>query len=97
MIGRSIVTNLALQYHVAEYFWPQFEMQDTYWADGLRGGKNQVFLTPGLILGRFQVYDRLRFVVGAGYQFAVSPKLVRSPVLTPVYDHAGILSVRTPF
>ncbi len=33
------------------YFWPEFEVNDNYWVDGKqRGGKNQVLLTPGIIL-----------------------------------------------
>ena len=83
IIGTSIATNVALQYHVLQYFWPEFEMNYTYWANGLRGGKNQIFLTPGLILGRFEIHDRVRFIIGAGYQFAVSPALTKEPVLTP--------------
>jgi hypothetical protein len=96
-IGTSIVTNVALQYHLAKYLWPEFEMNHTYWADGLRGGKNQIFLTPGIIFGRFNIHDRLNLIVGGGYQFAVSPKLTPTPVLTPAYDHAWILTTRLSF
>ena len=96
-IGTSVVTNATLQYHFARYFWPEIEANWTNWLDGPRGGKNQVFVTPGLILGRFPVYGRVRLVVGGGYQFAVSPKLTRTPVLTPVYDHAWILTARAAF
>ena len=96
-IGTAIVTNLALQYHVAEYFWPEFEFNNTYWTDGPRGGKNQLFVTPGLILGRFPIYGRARFIIGAGYQIAVTPKLTTTPVLTPVYNHAWILTARLAF
>jgi len=97
-IGTSIVTNATFQYHFAKYFWPEFEVNYTYWADGVRGGKNQVFLTPGLVLGRFEVVQRLRLIIGAGYQVAVAPTpLSREPVLTPVYNHAWILSARATF
>ena len=97
IIGTSIVTNVAFQYHIAKYFWPEFEVNYTYWADGLRGGQNQVFLLPGIIIGRIPIYNRLKFVIGVGYQFAVSPHLKLEPALTPVYDHAWILSARLPF
>jgi hypothetical protein len=97
IIGTSIATNVALQFHVLQYFWPEFEMNYTYWANGLRGGKNQIFLTPGLILGRFEIHDRVRFIIGAGYQFAVSPALTKEPVLTPTYDRAWILTARLTF
>jgi hypothetical protein len=97
IIGTSIVTNVAFQYHIAQYFWPEFEVNDTYWANGLRGGKNQVFLTPGIIFGRFTIHDRVRAIIGGGYQFAVSPKLMTEPALTPIYNHAWILTARLTF
>ncbi len=96
-IGKALATNVALQYHLLRYFWPEFEMNYTHWFGGLRDGKDQIFLTPGLVLGRFQVYDRARMSVGFGYQFAVSPKVVTEPALTPTYDHAWILSARLSF
>lgn len=96
-IGTSVVGNLALQYHFATYFWPELEANYTWWADGLRGGKNQLFLTPGIIFGRFQIGERAKLIFGGGYQFAVTPKLTREPVITPVYDHAYIFTARLAF
>lgn len=95
-IGTSVVTNVAFQYHLAKYFWPEFEVNYTHWADGERSGKDQVFLTPGLILGRFKLCDDSNLIVGAGYQFAVSPKTT-SPVLTPTYDSNWIVTTRLSF
>ena len=96
-IGISVVTNVALQYHLGRFFWPELEANATYWADGPRGGKTQVFLTPGLILGRFPLVGRTKLIVGVGYQFAVTPHLTTIPVLTPTYQHSWILTVRTAF
>jgi hypothetical protein len=96
-IGTAVLTNVTFQYHIQRYFWPEFELNDTYFADGLRGGKNQLFLTPGIVFGRFVIHDRVTFSLGGGYQFAVSPPLSKVPVLTPVYDHAWILSARLTF
>ena len=95
-IGVSIVTNVAFQYHVAKYFWPEFEVNYTHWTDGARSGKDQVFLTPGLILGRFELAQDTNLIVGAGYQFAVTP-LTTKPVLTPVYDNNWIATTRLTF
>ncbi len=95
-IGTAIATNLALQYHWGTYFWPEFELNDTTWSGGPRNGLNQLFATAGLILGRFQVTDNARLIVGGGYQFALSPRLVATP-LTPAYDHNYVLSVRLAF
>ncbi len=69
----------------------------TSYFTGQRGGEIQIFLTPGLMLGVFPIYDRVRAIIGGGYQFAVSPKLTETPVLTPAYDHAWIVSVRLLF
>lgn len=67
-IGTSVVTNVALQYHLGRFFWPEIEANATYWADGPRGGKTQVFLTPGLILGRLPLVGRSKLIIGVGYQ-----------------------------
>jgi hypothetical protein len=97
VIGYAIASNVAFQYHWAQYFWPEFEVNNTYWSGGLRDGKDQMFLTTGLILGRFEVAEHARLIVGAGYQFAVSPVKTTVPVLTPTYDHSWLLSVRVAF
>jgi len=96
-IGDAMVWNTALQAHFLERFWPEVEFNLTHWFGGQRDGKTQLFITPGLILGRFQLYDRLNFAIGAGYQVAVTPNLTTSPVLTPTYNHAFIITARTPF
>ena len=95
-IGVSIVTNVAFQYHIAKYFWPEVEVNYTHWTDGDRSGKDQVFITPGLILGRFELAKDMNLIVGAGYQFAVTP-VTTKPVLTPVYDNNWIATTRLTF
>ncbi len=97
VIGTALLWNTTFQYHFGQYFWPEFETNLTHWYGGERDGKTQLFLTPGLILGRFPLYGRMNFVIGAGYQFAVTPKLTEVPVLTPIYNHAWIVTARTPF
>ena len=97
-LGTQWLTNVATQLHLFRYFWPEFEVNDTVWLDGKqRGGKNQVFLTPGIIFGRFDLGGRLHAAIGVGYQFAVSPKQTLEPELNPVYDHNWILSARLSF
>ncbi len=53
IIGYQVQTNLAFQYHVLGVLWPELEVNWTYYANGQRGGLNQVYLTPGLLIGRF--------------------------------------------
>ena len=95
-IGTSIVTNATLQYHVARYFWPEFEVNYTHWTDGQRADKDQVFLTPGLTLGWFELDKDIKLVVRAGYQFAVTP-VTTKPALTPVYENNWIATSRLVF
>ncbi len=97
-LGAQWATNVAFQAHVLQYFWPEFEVNDTVWLNGSqRGGKNQIFLTPGIIFGRFHLTGRLKAIFGVGYQFAVSPKTQFEPELVPLYDHNWILTARMAF
>ena len=96
-IGQSVVGNVAFQYHVLKYLWPELEFNWTYWPDGLHAGKNQVFITPGIIFGRFELSGRVRAIVGFGYQQAISPMLTKEPVLTPTYNHAWVVTGRVTF
>ncbi|MBN9509738.1 MAG: hypothetical protein J0I21_11585 [Alphaproteobacteria bacterium] len=97
VIGYAMLWNMALQLHFAQYFWPEFETNLTHWFGGVRDGKTQLMLTPGLVLGRFHLVGRVNAAIGAGYQFAVTPKLQTEPALTPLYNHAWIVSARMPF
>jgi hypothetical protein len=96
-IGTAIVSNVTLQYHFGQVFWPELEANATYWTDGPREGKTQVFLTPGVVLGRFLITGRTKAIIGLGYQFAVSPTLTKEPVLTPTYQNAWVLTLRGAF
>jgi len=77
-------------------FWPELEVNWTYWADGQRGGLNQVFLTPGLVIGRFDLGGAIQFTTGLGYQVAVAPELRPKP-LTPAYSNAWVFTSRFNF
>ena len=98
-IGTAFVTNVAFQYHIFQYFWPEIELNDTAWSGGLRGGLNQLFLTPGVILGRFPLGPPgVNAIFGVGYQVALNPSpAILSPALTPIYNHAWLLSGRVTF
>ena len=79
--GDPIVSNTTFQYHLLQYFWPELEVNYTYWPNGTHAGWNQVMLTPGLILGRFQIAKDtptrpVNLIIGAGYQVAVTPNPV---------------------
>ncbi len=95
VIGDAVSTNVAVQYHFNK-FWPECEVNDTYWSGGERTGKNQILLTPGVIVGRFKLGGRLKAILGVGYQHAVAPALIKEP-LTPTYSNAWISSFRVAF
>jgi hypothetical protein len=95
-LGDQLQTNIAMQYHLGQVFWPEFEVNWTYYPDGQRAGLNQVFFTPGLAIGRFHLSDATTFTTGIGYQIAVAPQYRPKP-LTPSYGNAVLLSARVNF
>lgn len=81
--------NTAFQYRVFKYFWPELEANYTWFTLGENTGKNQLFLTPGIVIGRIPIHDRLGLTFGAGYQVAVTHH--------PAYNNAVIATGRIPF
>jgi hypothetical protein len=90
VVGDPLAINVALQYHVFKVLWPEFEVNYTHWPNGENHGKNQVLLTPGLILGRIPLFWRFKALIGVGYQFAASD-------VHPSYQSNWILTARLPF
>jgi hypothetical protein len=98
VIGTSLVSNIAFQYHIAEYFWPELEFNNTYWFDSARKHLDQLFITPGIVFGRFTLAGNLKGIIGIGYQIALTPSpTILEPALTPTYDHALLLTGRVAF
>ena len=95
-LGQQIQTNAALQYHLGDFFWPEIEANWTYYPDGQRAGLNQLFLTPGLAVGRLTLSQALKLTLAIGYQFSVSPDYRPKP-LTPAYAQGLLLSSRINF
>lgn len=87
--GTPVLFNTALQYHVDKYFWPEVEANYTYWPNGEHNNKQQLFITPGLVLGRFPIWKRVGITFGAGYQAAVTDK--------PLMRNNFIFTGRIPF
>jgi hypothetical protein len=88
-LGWPLAWNTAFQYRVCKYFWPEFETNYTWFAQGERTGQSQLFLTPGLVIGRIPIHERVGVTMGAGFQVAVTTH--------PAYNHAVVLSARIPF
>jgi hypothetical protein len=95
-LGTQVQANLAFQYHLLTYFWPQVEFNSTYYSNGTRNGLDQVFVTPGVVIGRLPITDHVKFTVGVGYQQAISPNYQAKPLI-PAYDHAWIVTTRVGF
>ncbi len=88
-LSMPLAWNTAFQYRVFRYFWPELETNYTWFPIGENTGKNQLFLTPGLLIGRIPIHGRVGLTFGAGYQIAVTHH--------PAYNHAVVFSGRIPF
>jgi hypothetical protein len=89
VLGRTIVSNTAVNYRIKGIVWPMVELNATSWSGGALDGKQEVFVTPGLVVGSFPLAERLHLGLGAGVQIAVS-QFHR-------YNYRWIASVRLPF
>lgn len=89
ILGRTIASNTALQYHPQRFLWPETEINSTFWKGGTNDGKNQTFVTPGVIFGRFPIHHRVALVAGAGFQIAATHY--------NQYNHAVVATIRVPF
>jgi hypothetical protein len=89
ILGRTIAWNNAFQYRLFRKFWPEVELNSTFFQDGKNGGLKQNFVTPGFVLGRFRLAGRVGFTVGGGYQVATTQ--------FHTTNHNAILTVRFPF
>jgi hypothetical protein len=88
-IGRTYTWNHTFQLHALERIWPELEINQSWFSGGKNDGKEQTFLTPGIVMGRMPLTGRLGLTVGAGVQIAVSQ--------FHTSDHNIIFSMRFPF
>jgi hypothetical protein len=88
-LGRTIAWNNTFQYRVFRKFWPEVELNSTFFQDGKNDGQKQNFVTPGLVMGRFRLVGRVGVTVGGGYQIATTR--------FHTTNHNAILSIRFPF
>ena len=75
--GNPVAWNLATQYHLHKYFWPEVESNATWFKGGTNHGKMQEFITPGILFGKFKLHpddpkSRPGLTFGAGMQIATS-------------------------
>lgn len=89
VIGRTYPWNNAFQYRLYRKFWPEVEVNYVHFQNGPNNGKTQVFMTPGLVIGRIHLWKRLALTVGGGFQIATTHFHTN--------NHNGIFSIRFPF
>lgn len=88
-LGTPVAYNTAFQYRLLRKLWPELEVNGILFHDGKNDGKQQVFLSPGLVVGKIHLWRRLGLTVGAGEQIAVTR--------FHTFNHNRVLSVRFPF
>ena len=100
-LGHTMTWNNVAQYRlaktgVARFFWPEVEMNSSFYYGGANDGKIQTFGTPGLIIGRIPLAHnpdgtpgRLGLTFGAGEQIALTT--------FHTYNHELVLTARIPF
>jgi len=87
--GTPLQSNTALQYRLIKVLWPEMEVNYTYYPNGEHTGKEQVFLTPGFLIGRLPIWERVGLTIGLGYQVALTHDAT--------FNHNFIISARLPF
>jgi hypothetical protein len=88
-LGMPLMWNTAFQYRVLKYFWPEFETNYTWQSYGMDTGHSTLYLTPGLLIGRIPIHDRIGLTFGGGVQVAVTNHRG--------YNHNVVLTARIPF
>lgn len=88
-LGQPVTWNLTGQYRVLRRIWPEVEMNYTYFHNGPNDGRTQVFVTPGVVFGKFPIWRRLGVTIGSGVQIAATH--------FHTYNHGWILTTRLPF
>lgn len=69
--------------------WPELETSWMSFPNGENDGQQQLYLTVGFLAGRFNLGGYFHFVLGMGYQFAVTP--------SRMYNHQYLISMRIPY
>ena len=95
-LGRTIIWNTAIQYHLSRLVWLEDEFSSTYFKGARNDGRQQTFNTPGITVGRIPLlrgsdpaHSPLSLTLGAGEQIALSH--------FHTYDHSPVFSVRLRF
>jgi hypothetical protein len=93
-LGRQFVWNNALQYHAPGLVWVETEFNSTFYYGGSNDGKQQTFVTPGVIVSRIPLNGsgglvHLTLTLAAGEQIALTH--------FNTFNHSPIFSARLRF
>jgi len=88
-LGVPVAWNTTFQYRLFKYFWPEFETNYTWQSYGADTGHNTLYLTPGILVGRIPIHERVGLTFGVGAQIAAT--------FHRNYNHNLILTARIPF
>jgi len=100
-LGHTVTWNNVAQYRlaktgVARLFWPEVELNSSFYHGGANDGKIATFGTPGIVIGRIPMAHnpdgtpgRLGLTFGAGEQIALTH--------FHTYNHAIVITARVPF
>jgi hypothetical protein len=88
-LGRQLLWNTAFQYQASWKLWPEMEANSTFYTTGKYAGETQLFLTPGLGIGRAHLAGRFRLSGAVGMQIAASQ--------FHTYNHRWMFSTRVSF
>ena len=88
-LGIPVSWNTTFQYRLFKYFWPEVETNYTWQSYGSDNGHNTLYITPGILVGRIPIHDRVGLTFGLGEQVAVT--------YYRAYNHNFILTARIPF
>jgi len=91
--GRPVAWNAVAQFKATSLLWPELEFNSTFYHGGPNDGKEQVFITPGLMISKIkfnpEANNRLAFIFGGGIQIATSQ--------FRTYDHSLVATGRISF
>jgi hypothetical protein len=94
-LGTQLAANVAFQWHLFKYFWPEIELNYTTWINGPRNGLDQLFITFDALFGPFPIPGtRVKPAIVVGYQRALTPSPAVLNPLTPAYSQSWLLAAR---
>jgi hypothetical protein len=88
-LGMPVAYNTAFQYRILKKIWPELEFNYGWWPNGDRKGESQLYLTPGIVIGRLPLWGPVGFTIGTGVQVALTEHRA--------FNRNWLLSVRFPF